>query len=208
MSEISLPQLYGDFPISSSQNVFKQSSTAWLAITFILFLGYSVAKIISNRKTQYGLSKQAEVPRIIKNFLKVIEYDLAPSLLIFYFMIGLGEFFVFAAVFGYFMLIVGALLVVAYQKNSYKLITILRVCLVVFTVCAFLNIFIDNMSFKDAYPNLLATYANGGIMDTIPSTGGTGGENNTDSTGNSTDTGNNSTDTGNSTDTNGTRLLL
>lgn len=49
-----LPQLYGSFPISSSQNVFKQSSTAWLAINFILFIAYTIAKIIANRKSQYG----------------------------------------------------------------------------------------------------------------------------------------------------------
>ena len=76
-------------------------------------------------------------------------------------MIGLGEFFIFAAVFGYFMLIVAALLVIAYQKNAYKLITILRILLVIFTFCGFLNIFIDNMQFKDAYPNLLANFATG-----------------------------------------------
>lgn len=87
-------------------------------------------------------------------------------------MIGLGEFFIFAAVFGYFMLIVGALLVIAYQKNAYKLITILRVLLVVFTFCGFLNIFIDNMQFKDAYPNLLENFAMGRFTINSEHTGG------------------------------------
>ena len=95
----------------------------------------------------------------MKNFVKVIEYDLAPSLIINFFMIGLGEFFVFAAVFSYFLLIAGAIMVVAYQKKSYKLLFILRIFIVVLTFCAFLNIFVDNMTYKDAYPDLLGAYA-------------------------------------------------
>ena len=98
---------------------------------------------------------------ILKNFVRVIEIDLAPSLIIYFFMIGLGEFFIFAAVFGYFMLITAALLVIAYQKNAYKLIFILRFLLVFFTLSAFFNIFIDNMVFKDNYPGILESLAKG-----------------------------------------------
>ena len=43
-----------DFPISASQNQFKQSATAMLAVTFILFVAYSVVKFWSNRKTGFG----------------------------------------------------------------------------------------------------------------------------------------------------------
>ena len=54
MSDNAVPQAYGVFPVSDQQNIFKQSSTALLAITFILFVAYTVIKIISNRKTHYG----------------------------------------------------------------------------------------------------------------------------------------------------------
>lgn len=95
--------------------------------------------------------------------MKVVEYDMAPSLFVYFIMIGLGEFFVFAAIFGYFLFITSALLVVAYQKNAYKLIMILRVLIVFFTIAGFFNIFIDNMVFGDNYPELLVNLAHGGI---------------------------------------------
>lgn len=46
---------FGPIGISRSQHQFKSSSTALIAITFILFIGYSVAKFIANNKTNYGL---------------------------------------------------------------------------------------------------------------------------------------------------------
>ncbi len=45
----------GVFPISEKQNIYKDSSTAMIAITFIFFLAYIIAKIIQNKKTQYGV---------------------------------------------------------------------------------------------------------------------------------------------------------
>ena len=68
----------------------------------------------------------------------------------------------FAAIFGYFLITIAGLLVLAYQKNNQKLILIFRIALVVFTVAGFFNIFIDNMIFTDARPDLLQIYANGG----------------------------------------------
>lgn len=88
--------------------------------------------------------------------------DLAPSIIVYYVMMGLGEFYIFAAVFSYFMLIIAALLVIAYQKNAYKLIVILRIFLVIFTMGAFFNIFIDNMVFGDDHHDLLEYMASGG----------------------------------------------
>lgn len=83
----------------------------------------------------------------LKALTKVIEYDMAPTFMIYFFMIGLGQFYVFAAVFGFFMLITGTLLIIAYMKNLHKLIVILRIVLVIFTVCGFFNLFIDDMVF-------------------------------------------------------------
>ena len=40
--------------IFNYEHKFKNCSTAMLAITFALFVGYSVAKAIQNRKTSFG----------------------------------------------------------------------------------------------------------------------------------------------------------
>ena len=45
---------HGQFPLSPSQSLFKQSSTAFLVITFVLFVAYSVVKFIKSRKTEFG----------------------------------------------------------------------------------------------------------------------------------------------------------
>ncbi len=146
--------------MSSSEHLYKSSSTAMLAITFILFTAYSVLKIIANRKTQFGknvssdlihilMQKQAEVPRIILNFIRVIEIDLSPSFLIYFVLIGLGQFYAAAAVFAYLTLLAGAVLVLAYQKYLHKLKIIARVFLVLFTLAAFINCFADDMTFDD-----------------------------------------------------------
>ena len=47
--------LKGHVPIAEKLNIFKDASTAMLAITFIFFLGYTVCKIIHNRKSSYGM---------------------------------------------------------------------------------------------------------------------------------------------------------
>jgi len=45
----------GTFPVSTQENRFKQSSTALLAITFIIFTAYSVSKFMIQRATNFGL---------------------------------------------------------------------------------------------------------------------------------------------------------
>lgn len=89
----------------------------------------------------------------------MVEYDLAPSLLVFFCIMGLGEFYVFAAVFGYFLLAVSGLMVIAYKLNKVQMIKTFRILLVAFTICAFFNIFIDNMVFTDANPDRLLSFA-------------------------------------------------
>lgn len=150
-----------DFQVSRLQNRFKQSSTALLAITFILFFAYSAVKFWINRKSNFGTDKAAlqELPEILSIFTRVIERDLAPSLLVYFCIMGLGEFYIFAAIFGYFILIVGGLLVMAYKLNNLQMIKTFRIILVVFTICGFFNIFIDNMVFDDAGPVRLQQFA-------------------------------------------------
>ena len=63
----------GSFEISSSEHLFKQSSTSLLAITFIVFFAYSVAKFIQNKNTAFGLDKTGEVPEIVTIIIRVIE---------------------------------------------------------------------------------------------------------------------------------------
>ncbi len=150
-----------DFRVSDMQNRFKQSSTALLAITFILFFAYSAAKFMINRRTNFGLDKAAgdTLPTILHIFVRVVEYDMAPSLLVFYCIMGLGEFYVFAAIFGYFIMTIGGLLVLAYKMNNQQMIKTFRILLVACTVCGFFNIFIDNMKFTDASPERLEYFA-------------------------------------------------
>lgn len=89
------------------------------------------------------------MPEIVTIIIRVIEQDLAPSLLVFFFVMGLGQFYVFAAVIAYLMLLVCGLLVLAYKMNNAKMISTLRILLFLFTLCAFMNIFIDDMIFAD-----------------------------------------------------------
>ena len=96
------------------------------------------------------------------NFIRVIEIDLAPSFLIYFTLIGLGQFYAVAAVFAYLTLLMGAILVVAYQKYLHKLKLIARFLLVAFTIVAFINAFVDNMTFDDNRPDLLYGFILGG----------------------------------------------
>jgi hypothetical protein len=43
------------FQVSHGMNIFKQSSTSLLSITFIIFIAYSVGKFIQNKNTAFGL---------------------------------------------------------------------------------------------------------------------------------------------------------
>jgi hypothetical protein len=95
---------------------------------------------------------------------KVIEYDLAPSFLVYIILIGMGQFYVFACVFGYLTACCGGLLVLAYQMNNRKLIVAFRAAIVIFTIGAFLNKFIDDMIFNDAYPEYLVILKNAGQL--------------------------------------------
>lgn len=44
-----------EIAVSHSAKQYKNSSTAFIAITLVLFVGYTIAKIIKNKKTNYGL---------------------------------------------------------------------------------------------------------------------------------------------------------
>jgi hypothetical protein len=91
-----------------------------------------------------------EVPAIVNIILRVIEQDLAPSIMVYFCIMGLGQFYVFAAVFGYLTLLIGGLLVLAYKMQNEKMIRVFRILLVLATFCGFLNIFIDDMIFVDS----------------------------------------------------------
>ena len=58
---------HGQFPLSPSQCLFKQSSTAFLVITFVLFVAYSVVKFIKSRKTEFGSN--------VFNLIEIIVYS-------------------------------------------------------------------------------------------------------------------------------------
>jgi hypothetical protein len=108
------------------------------------------------------------VPELLKIIVRVVEQDLAPSILVFYCIMGLGEFYVFAAVLGYLIITFGGLLVFAYKvsKTNPKMIKTFRILIVVCTFLGFLNIFIDDMIFIDADPNRLMSFAYpGSVID-------------------------------------------
>ena len=104
-----------------------------------------------------------EIPRYIRTVTRIIEIDLAPSFLVFIILIAMGEFFATAAVFGYLTMTCGGLLVLGYQMNNSRMICLIRFLIVVFTIGAFINIFIDDMRFKDAHPDLLIELINKGL---------------------------------------------
>ena len=89
------------------------------------------------------------MPPIIKALLRVIERDMAPSLVIYFLAIVMGTFYVIAAIFGYMIFVISGLMVLAYLKNNYKLIIVLRIALFALTFAGFLILFIDDMIFKD-----------------------------------------------------------
>jgi hypothetical protein len=102
---------------------------------------------------------KAEVPEILKIVTRVVEIDLAPPLIVFFITIGLGQFYIFAAVIGYFIMLIAGLLVLAYKLNNVPMIRTFRIIMVVATICGFFNIFIDNMIFDDANPDGLMVFA-------------------------------------------------
>lgn len=128
-------------------------------MTFIAFFAYSILKFLIHRKTNFGLDKTVAVPEIMTVIVRVVEHDLAPSLIVYYMIMGLAEFYVFAAIFGYFVFLIGGLLVLAYKMKNMQMIKIFRGLLVACTFCGFLNIFIDNMVFKGVDSNRLASLA-------------------------------------------------
>jgi hypothetical protein len=71
-------------------------------------------------------------------------------MIIYYCIIGLGQFYIFSAIFGYLILAVGGMLIFAYKTNNLKMIRISRIILVILTICGFFKIFIDTMLFNDA----------------------------------------------------------
>ena len=108
-----------------------------------------MAKFLVNRKTSFGTDKSQEAPPILQSLIRVIEKDMAPTLLVYFLAIVLGTFYVIAAVFAFAVFIVGGVMVIAYLKNKYKMIAALRIALVLLTFAAFLIIFIDDMFFMD-----------------------------------------------------------
>jgi len=89
------------------------------------------------------------VPAIITNLIRLVEYDLAPSFIVYFICMAMGAFFVFATIFGYILYITAGVLLFAYQKKHMKWIVVCRICIVVWTVIAFVDIFIDSLIFKE-----------------------------------------------------------
>ena len=137
---------------------FKNCSTAMLSITFILMIGYLVAKFIQNKKTSFGtdvsiynhnsfLKKSQDVHEMIKALIRVVERDMAPTLLVFFAIMINGSYYVIATILTFIFFAASGVLVIGHAKINYKLIMSMRVVIFLLTLCAFLNLFIDNMKF-------------------------------------------------------------
>ena len=74
---------------------------------------------------------------------------------------GLGQFYIFPVLAGYFILVLGGFFLFAYQKKNIMMLRILRVLLVIVTIVGFINIFSDDMVFQDAQNWLLDVYKDG-----------------------------------------------
>ena len=96
---------------------------------------------------------------LIPIVVRVIEHDLAPSLFVYFYIVVLGQFYVFAAVFAYFLLVTGGGLVAAYKMDNTQMIKVLRGLLVLYTFAGFLNIFVDSMTFTDVDNDTLRYFA-------------------------------------------------
>ena len=99
------------------------------------------------------------MPEILPIVVRVIERDLAPSLIVFFGVMVLGQFYVFAAIISYFVLLVGGGLVFAYKMHNQEMIKVCRAALVILTFCGFLNIFVDSMTFTDINNDQLRSFA-------------------------------------------------
>lgn len=75
---------------------------------------------------------------------------MAPSMLIYFLVFVIGAYYAVAAVFTFIVYLFGALLVIAYTKQNYTLIVVLRIALFTCTAFGFFIMFIDDLIFKDA----------------------------------------------------------
>eukprot|EP00350_Pseudokeronopsis_sp_OXSARD2_P008192 CAMPEP_0170553716 /NCGR_PEP_ID=MMETSP0211-20121228/11550_1 /TAXON_ID=311385 /ORGANISM="Pseudokeronopsis sp., Strain OXSARD2" /LENGTH=155 /DNA_ID=CAMNT_0010862243 /DNA_START=82 /DNA_END=549 /DNA_ORIENTATION=+ len=131
------------FEISHNMHQFKASSTAFIAFVFLLMLAYSAIKVIS----QIQKERKQEQKKIFTCFIRVIEQDLAPTLLILFISMTLGAFFAFLAVLSIVILAMGGVLTFCYFRDSYRAIPIIRIVIVFLTYLVFINAFVDNYTF-------------------------------------------------------------
>lgn len=99
------------------------------------------------------------MPPLIKSLIRVVERDMAPSLIMYFIAIACGTFYVIATIFAFIIFVISGVLVIAYWKNNHKLIVVLRIALFGFTLACFLILFIDDMVFKDFLGTILAEIA-------------------------------------------------
>lgn len=78
-----------------------------------------------------------------------MEFDVAPTIIVYFIAMALGTFYIFAAFFGYMTMVTTGCLIIGYQKEAYKLIVACRIVLIIITIMIFCNIFIDDFVFKD-----------------------------------------------------------
>lgn len=84
---------------------------------------------------------------MISSLLRVVERDMAPSLIVFFFVMMTGTYYVIATILTFIFFACSGILVVAHARKNFKLIMFMRILIFVFTLLGFINLFVDSMTF-------------------------------------------------------------
>ena len=130
--------------LSKTMMEHKASSTAYLSLFFVLMVAYICCKVLWQIKTKNG-TQEANMPLIIDSLKRVVEVDMAPGFLYLVIAVTFGAFYGFMAFIGYAYIACAAGLTIAYAKQNYKLILVLRILNVLLVVIGFLVVFADEL---------------------------------------------------------------
>ena len=130
----------------------RNSSKAWLVVVLILFVGYGALNIFRIFKRKAGAEIHNNMPHpVFHAFLKVMEIEMMPVLIIYGLTIALGGFFVFACFLGYLLVIPIGILTFAYMKDPKNDILIMagKGANAAFVFLCFMVIWIDDLEFTN-----------------------------------------------------------
>ncbi len=89
------------------------------------------------------------MPPMFETFKRVFETQMLYTFLVFFIAVGMGAMYEFLFIVSFVMLLITALLTIAYLKKNDKLILIGKVANVAVTVVCFINIFACDLYYDD-----------------------------------------------------------